>query len=369
MKLCSFVSYCLMVFSIANGFDGLGQQEDASVSVVATTGYTRSDFLMISIGREDEFALLLPSVERSIEYVATVDLEKNFPSAGKSGYATKKFPVFFPQNSLDARQAPDVQMIRNGLNIKVKMILGRDFFDGKVLSIENSKHRLRVGNEPSLEGNFTEYPINIQASGMYVDKLSIDGEIQRVRLSFEINSDIGLPHNTFVAGRMLAKPDQIWEGLVSNATSTRLVPFYCNKEVKIDHISVPNLVVFDSVDECSIGWGLLQRLDFEIDFRGHIPLLRMLENVNEMDCLSNASLALSTKMTADGLEILQTHQKGPLAGVLQEGDVVCGSRIDDLPGMMRQEALRCLAKSVKNHELLRILRRGEKIEIDLRDLK
>lgn len=206
--------------------------------------------------------------------------------------------------------------------------------------------------------------------GLVLDGIKFQGVNTECRLSF--CSDIDLIFGDEI--RRSLEPNDLGQvvvrGSLTNSNPMVRVPvekkFTYVKKLDLDGMEIEQLCCLPE-SECvgiKIGWGLLQDVDFELEFTGTELELRVYDTPLVRDKILRTG-ELKCDMTDEGLYVSEIADWSVLSKILQKEDVISRAGDQTYPGELSSNAQVCLLMQRLTGGVIEVLRNGEKITISV----
>ena len=255
---------------------------------------------------------------------------------------------------------------------EVLAILGYPFTENFVLKYEPSHLRAQI-RRSSIE---VRQPLRSYTGrqslgrGLVLDSVSLQGKNTDCRLTFCADVDLVLGTEIWQELTHDHLGHQVSIDLLTNSSPTVLIPvtktFAFIREIDVDNIKIDKACcLFD--DQCQgiqIGWGLLQDLDFELEFHGKDFEFRVYETPKDRNKIFRKG-ELTCNMVDGGLQIVEIADWSTLSKYLMKNDIVHCAGDQIFPGVIRRNAEIAMLSQRFGGGSIEVDRKESKIKIDV----
>jgi len=335
---------------------------DDGVVLSSKLSSNHKDFLFVANQEHNGTALIDPGLTLDFDVIPSPRLVFDSSRLRNSGCVTELWRLHQADQLTRMDESFEIRSLSMIHGVQITRLIGRSELKGHSLYYSRDNNEIRIQSDRAIFGNL-DLPMIVRENELFVE-LKLGGKAIVCELSLKIVCDLAVPRDVFRLLESGSGRGEIRESLrysVDSITSER--------NCRVEQLPIENFVLRDvevsESDRYIIGFGILQRLNFEFSFIEPLPRLRMSIpksfNLPE-DRLERGEAEL--RIVTDGLAVITVSDWARFSSKLMTGDIITSASGKKLGQLMRDDATAVLVRSWENHGRVQISRKGESIEIE-----
>ena len=330
------IAICLLIVSGCQLVPCARAQDSIFLEAKLPTGFKEHLF----VPSEDGVGLAMIAPEAPIDLAITGNLSQSESSARpkNSGYSTEVWKLADAGMLLTKGSSPELNMLAKLNGEQITRVVGRVSLANRVLSFSNDLNRVKIHSENEIHGDFVEWTITPLDSEMSAIGIVLNGHPRFFKICFGVSRELAVPSEVFWQSEFAGDVNQVDNQFRSDGKTERLAHSLRVKSINLNGWELKDVDVSES-KEFEIGFGLLQRFNFDFSFLNNDPKLRiaMTKTTNTPPPRLRSGEILSM-MCADGLLIVGVPSWSRFFGILKDNDIVTESNDVHLDGQLRDSA-------------------------------